>query len=207
MNCDENMISYHNRISHVIFVNREVYSIMRLCIHLFQRLQKARDLSTNQWRLNFDPNNKEENERLQEKNEREFYGKLLALIQGQIKETEFDLIVQQLFGPEGYECSNIKYLIKNLCTSIQNILMNGKNKKRYVSGNGKVWDIRNVLGKKDNIVLIEYFIDSKEIGVQFLGMNENNKCDNDFVQSNMVSRWWQMPVKNSNKHSNGWKYV
>ncbi len=86
--CDDNMISYHNRMSHVILVNRD--------IHLFQRLQKARDSIINRWRLNFDPDKKEENEILQEKNEREFYGKLLALIQGQIKETEFDLIIQQL---------------------------------------------------------------------------------------------------------------
>ncbi len=60
---------------------------MILYIHFFQRLQKARELSTNRWILNFDPNNKEENEILQEKNGRGFDGKLLALIQGQINET------------------------------------------------------------------------------------------------------------------------
>ncbi len=41
-----------------------------LYIHVFQRLQKATKLSTNQWILNIDPNNKEENEILQEKNVR-----------------------------------------------------------------------------------------------------------------------------------------
>merc|ERR1712228_1004826 len=108
-----------------------MYNVLRLYIHLWQRLQKARDLSTDRWRLNFDPNAKDENEKLQEQNEREFYGKLMALIQGHIKETEFDLIVQQLFGPQGYECSNIKYLIKNLCLAIQTII----NGKKYENNN------------------------------------------------------------------------
>jgi hypothetical protein len=99
----QSMHSYHNRKSILIFLNREAYNVLRLYLHLFARLQKARDFSTERWRLNFDASARKENEAKQEKNERLFYGKLMALIQGQVKEQEFDSIIAQLFGPQAFE--------------------------------------------------------------------------------------------------------
>merc|ERR1712087_439561 len=112
-------MSYHSRKSHLIFLNREGYHVLRLYLFLFDRLQKARQFSTERWRLNFDASATCENEERQEQNERLFYGKLMALIQGHIKENEFDLVIQQLFGPKAYECSNLKHLVSTFCASIQ----------------------------------------------------------------------------------------
>merc|ERR1719410_164249 len=142
----------------------------------------------------------------------------MAVIQGHIKEAEFDAVVQQLFGPKAYECTNIKHVIKTLCAAIE-AMLSGSNGRQQIWDILDLWhfyypqwkaldptnksqriaflkryysDVRNLLAAQNDtsaIVQIEYFLDSKEIGVQFLGQTD---C-NEYEAENELIRSWQTP--------------